>query len=86
MVRITKNVITFTIFIGLTPNLFCLIDLTLIFHLVNVATLSLYHSLNPGPEPGADLPDLIGEHVAPGLGDGGLQGLGVRVLAIIEPR
>ena len=85
LVTNTKTVITFSIFIGFTPNLFCLVEECLISHLVDKSSIGLHDSLDPGPEPGADLPDLGCRHVLPHLGDGGPQVIGVGVFGVIDP-
>ena len=53
---------------------------------INVCTLSSDPSLNTGPESGVDIGDFITGQLAPGLGDGGVQGVNVVVMMNTDPR
>ena len=55
-----------------------------VFPVINVSPLGLYEGLDPGPEPGPDILDLVPGHVGPDLVDGGLEGFGVGVLLDID--
>ena len=72
-------------FYWINSKKFCLVEECLISHLVDKSSIGLHDSLDPGPEPGADLPDLGRGHVPPHLGDGGPQVIGVGVFGVIDP-
>ena len=52
--------------------------------LVNVSNLGLNDGLNPGPEPGADVPDLVLQQALQDLGDGDPQGIGIVMFGVID--
>ena len=52
---------------------------------INLYTLSSDPSLNTGHKSGASLSNLITGQLAPGLGDGGVQGVNVVVMMNTDP-
>ena len=79
-----KNLHKFVNFYGIEPKFQGLVGLRCIFPVINVSPLGLYDGLDPGPEPGAYVLDLVPGHVGPDLVDGGLEGLGVGVLFDVD--
>ena len=70
----------FVNFHQIEPKFGGLLGLSCSFPVINVSPLGLEDSLDPGPEPGADVLDFIPTFSGPDLADGGLEGLGVGVL------
>ena len=79
-----KNLCKFVNFNGIELKFRGLVGLRCILLVIDVSPLGLDHGLNPGHEPGADVLDRVPGHVDPDLVDGGLEGLGVRVLLDID--
>ena len=79
-----KNLHKFVNFHSFEPKFGGLVGLSCSFPVFNVSHLGLDDSLDPGPEPGTGVLDLVPRHVGPDLVDGGLEGLGVGVLLDVE--
>ena len=67
-----KNLHKFVNFHSVEPKFGGLVGLSCSFPLLNVSSLGLDESLDPGPEPGAGVLDLVPGHVGPDLVDGAL--------------